>query len=405
VGAGSSSNKTFCQERVYKMQCVSKCNYNINTQKKEIYEYLLTVITNPALYAFSKKDLKYKRKALAREAVAKGKFLYYNQNLITELIFDIDNISNTVAYDLDFLYKIFYEKFGIPWTWSCKTDRGVQFCISVNTFYKLSKKQLRVLRDFKEYIIDNFPLLDKAGSKRLKGWWRNPFKQKDFRFYGNRIAFTEVLDFLRKNKLDIKQQFKAKIRKKQIKQSVNRIQQKIYLTVGEAAIGNRNNYIFYNLMLNTNSKNLNTIFKLAQQLNQKTEEKLDNKELLKISKNVWNYNKNDKNYIYKNSKKANWNIGAMGFEKISNLPLEEYLKEVKRRQSMAGKLNAEIGKRNLIKTAKEKAEATKEKVYEAIKELKKRNEKVTILKVVKLAKVSKNSASKYIKQAKEEGII
>jgi len=72
---------------------------------------------------------------------------------------------------------------------------------------------------------------------------------------------------------------------------------------------------------------------------------------------------------------------------------------------MAGKLNAEIGKKNLIKTAKEKAEATKEKVYSAIEELKKRNEKVTILKVAELAKVSKNSASKYIKQAKEEGII
>jgi len=367
---------------------------------------LLSVLPSSTLYAYSKKDLKLKKEAPAREAIQKGNFLYYNKNYITELIFDIDNISNTIAYDLDWLYKIFYEKFGISWTWSCKTDRGVQFCISLNTFYKLSKKQLRVIRDFKEYIINNFPLIDGAGSKRLKGWWRNPFKQKEFRFYGNRITFNEILDFLNKNKLTIRQQFKAEIRKKQIKHTDNRIQQKIYLTIGEPIIGNRNNFIFYNLMLNTNSKNLDTIFKLAQQLNEKTEEKLNDEELLKISKNVWKYNRENKNYIYANSKKAGWNIGVMGFEKISNLPYEEYLKEVKRRQSMAGKRTGNtIGKEVLIKANKKKAEATKQKVYKAIEQLKEKGEKVTIIKVKELANVSYASAQKYVKQAKEEGLI
>jgi len=390
------------------MQCVSisNCNYNINSEKKELFEYLLSVLPSSTLYAYSKKDLKLKKEAPAREAIQKGNFLYYNKNYITELIFDIDNISNTIAYDLDWLYKIFYEKFGISWTWSCKTDRGVQFCISLNTFYKLSKKQLRVIRDFKEYIINNFPLIDGAGSKRLKGWWRNPFKQKEFRFYGNRITFNEILDFLNKNKLTIRQQFKAEIRKKQIKHTDNRIQQKIYLTIGEPIIGNRNNFIFYNLMLNTNSKNLDTIFKLAQQLNEKTEEKLNDEELLKISKNVWKYNRENKNYIYANSKKAGWNIGTLGFEKISNLPYEEYLKEVKRRQSMAGKRTGNtIGKEVLIKANKKKAEATKQKVYKAIEQLKEKGEKVTIIKVKKLANVSYASAQKYVKQAKEEGLI
>jgi len=58
-----------------------------------------------------------------------------------------------------------------------------------------------------------------------------------------------------------------------------------------------------------------------------------------------------------------------------------------------------------LKNAKTLAQNTKQKVYKAIEELKEKGEKVTILKVVELAKVSKNSASKYIKQAKEEGII
>ena len=58
-----------------------------------------------------------------------------------------------------------------------------------------------------------------------------------------------------------------------------------------------------------------------------------------------------------------------------------------------------------IKNSQKIAKQTKEKVYKAIKKLKEKGEKVTILKIVEIAKVSKNSASKYIKQAKEEGII
>jgi len=397
------------------MQCASNCNYSKNfyknrkkdnfSYKKHLFEYLLNILPNPAFYAFNKKDLKFKREAPAREAIAKGNFLYYNTNFVTELIFDIDNISNTVAYDLDFLYKVFYEKFGITWTWSCKTDRGVQFCISLNTFYKLSNKQLRVIRDFKEYIINNFPLLDRAGSKRLKGWWRNPFKAKDFRYYGNRITFNEILDFLKRNNLTIQQQFKAEVRKNKIRHTDNRIPQKIYLTIGEPKVGNRNNWIFYNLMLNTNSKNLDTIFKMAKELNIKLDKALDDKELLKISKNVCKYNTNDKNYIYKYSKKANWNIEIMGFEKISNLSYEEYLKEVKRRQSMAGKKNAEIGTKNLIKAVNKKAEIAKNKVYKVIEQLKKENKRISALGISKIAGVSRNTAQKYLRQAKEEEII
>jgi len=95
----------------------------------------------------------------------------------------------------------------------------------------------------------------------------------------------------------------------------------------------------------------------------------------------------------------------MGFEKINGLDYEEYKKEVKRRQSMAGKKNSEIGKKNLLKRNKELANKTKEKVYTAIRALKNLKQKVTIMRVVEIAEVSINSARKYIKQAKEEGLI
>jgi len=386
-----------------------QCNYNIthtinDLNKKELFEFLLERLPKQTLYAFSKKDLKFKRTATARETIQKGKFFYYNQNLITELIFDIDNIAQLSIWDLDWIYKVFYEKFGLTITWSCKTDNGVQFCISLNTFYKHSKKQLKILRDFKQYIIENWSLIDTNGSKRLKGWWRNPFTQQDFRYYGNVLSFNEILDFLRRRKIHIKKQFKAEVRKKQIKQSDNRIQQnnKIRFTIGEPVIGNRNNFVWYNLMLTSDSKNLNTLLQLTKELNEKTEEKLNKEELEKIAKSVLKYNEEGKNFIYSNSKKASWNIGKMKFEKIKNLSYKEYLKETKRRQKMAGK---RIGKHNIENYVKQKAEVTKEKVYKAIEELKEQGEKATILKIVEVAKVSKNSASKYLKQAKEEGII
>ena len=380
---------------------------NESNERKKLFSFLLERLPKQALYAFSKEDFKFKRTAPARDAIAKGKFLYYNKkNFVTELIFDIDYISHLSIYDLNWVFKTFLDKTGIVPSWVCYTDNGIQFCVSLNTFYKLSKKQKQVLKDFKEYMIENWPLLERKGSIRLDAWWRNPLNQKDFIFTGWVTTFEEILDFLYRNRLSINQQFKANVRKEQIKQAKANTTDKIRFTIGEPVIGNRNNFIWYNLMLASNSKDFNILLQLAKELNEKTEEKLDEKELEKITKSVLKYNIEGKNFIYANSKKANWNIGIMGFEKIRNLPYKEYKREVKRRQKMAGKRTGNTkGKEVLIKANKQKAEATKEKVYKAIKELKEKEEKITVRKVKELAKVSMASAQKYVKQAKEEGII
>ena len=62
-------------------------------------------------------------------------------------------------------------------------------------------------------------------------------------------------------------------------------------------------------------------------------------------------------------------------------------------------------KENIKKIHQLRKEQTKEKIYNAIKKLKEKNEKITIRKVAELANVNKNTANKYIKQAREEGII
>ena len=59
----------------------------------------------------------------------------------------------------------------------------------------------------------------------------------------------------------------------------------------------------------------------------------------------------------------------------------------------------------LIQANKKRQEEAKEKVLKAIQELKENGETITIRKVAGLANVNKNTANKYVRQAREEGII
>jgi hypothetical protein len=58
-----------------------------------------------------------------------------------------------------------------------------------------------------------------------------------------------------------------------------------------------------------------------------------------------------------------------------------------------------------LKNSQMRAKKTKEKVYKAIQELKQKEEKITIKNIIRFADVGYTSAQKYLRQAKEEGII
>jgi len=59
----------------------------------------------------------------------------------------------------------------------------------------------------------------------------------------------------------------------------------------------------------------------------------------------------------------------------------------------------------LIQSNCKRQQEAKEKVLKVIEKLKEDNEKITIRKVAEFANVNKNTANKYIKQAREKGII
>ena len=62
-------------------------------------------------------------------------------------------------------------------------------------------------------------------------------------------------------------------------------------------------------------------------------------------------------------------------------------------------------KENILQINQKRAEKAKAKVYKAIEKLKEKQENIGIKKVAKVANVSVNTARKYLKQAREEGII
>ena len=62
-------------------------------------------------------------------------------------------------------------------------------------------------------------------------------------------------------------------------------------------------------------------------------------------------------------------------------------------------------KENILQINQKRAEKAKAKVYKAIEKLKEKQENIGIKKVAKVANVSVNTARKYLKQAREEGIV
>jgi len=379
----------------------------------------------------SKENFAKQEKIKNNIALLNYKWIFYNQDKVWHLIFDIDK-----KYKFEKIKDFLEEKFELTPTWLCYTDKGLQFGFMLTNVLK-TDKQIKLAREAKaiitKHLANEFDGVDIGASNRMRGFWRNPLTH-EHEYTGNfielktlklkvLIPYTPKPEFKKKTKIKkIKEFPRPKVNLKNLKEiridygnglyKIVELADNLYLADTDFSVGNRNKAIFYNLMANFNSGDFDEIYAVAEALNQQCEEPLELKELKHIVDQVIIYNGKNQNFVFgkyiKNkilkvrTYNKNWEIGKMGFKKISDLNYDEYLEEVRKRQSEAGK---KIGVNNLKKANEKKANEAKEKVYKAIKELQAKGEKVTILKVVELAKVSKNSASKYIKQAKEEGII
>ncbi len=408
------------------------------------------ILATKSKYDFAKVQ-KFNIRTKNNIALLNYKWLFYNENRVWHLNFDIDK-----KFSFEEVIKFLNEKFDLTPTWLCYTDRGLQFGFMLINVLK-TQKQIELAQEAKkiitnaliEHFVGDFEknkdenIIDTTASNKIRGFWRNPLMH-EYKYTGHFIELKTL-----KLRVLIPNTPKPEIKKLINKSSSNNIKNnkfpypqisyndttirinypngkykivklanKIMLLEAYNKIhqGIRNKSIFFNLLSNTNSKDFDEVYAIAQYLNNLSDVPLDEKELKKITRSVLKYNRTETNTLYekfiqKHTKERimsvrtyhkDWETGKMGFKKIKGLDYDKYKEEVRKRQKEAGK---EIGSKNLKKYNEQKMNETKEKVYKAIEELKAKNEKVTIMKVKELAKVSKTSASKYIKQAKEEGII
>jgi hypothetical protein len=411
-----------------------------------LFKALLERMPHEIICSNAKKDFAIRKKEKNNIALLNYKWIVYNQDLNEEnedgkghlwhLNFDID--AKYTFYEVKEFLK---EKFNLTPTWLCYTERGIQFGFMLVNVLK-TKKQYELARTAKKVITveleKKFKNVDKTASHKLRWYWRNPILHKH--------EYTGTFIELKTLKLNVLIPYTPKpfISKKTIKKEKNdkypipkvtykngeekeiiinypdgfykvvKLTESIYIYDNNLTKGNRNTAIWYNLMVNTNSTDFEEVYALAEYFNSLCDEPLEKKELRTIAKSVLGYNKSKSNELFDFfGKKRNrilsvrtyhkdWEIGKMGYEKIKGLNYDEYLEEVRKRQSEAGKM---IGKENLKKANQKKANEAKEKVFKILQELKQKGEKITIKKVEALAGVSYVTSRKYIKQAREEGII
>ena len=406
-------------------------NYNIFVKKTHkdflLFNALVRRMPEEIICSNSKNDFIKQEKQKNNIALLNFRWIFYNQDRIWHLVFDIDK-----KYKLEKIKEFLQEKFNLTPSWLCYTDNGIQFSFMLSNVLK-KDKQIELAREAKRIITTElakkFEKIDEKASNRIRGFWRNPLMH-EYEYTGVFIELKTLkqkvlIPYAPKPSFVNKQKHKREYPNPRIKLNelgeVTINYQDSYkivklnnslLELEPLYIGNRNFGVWYNLMANTQSADLEEVLELARYFNDKAEEPLNEKELIKIAKSVVKYNKIEKNYIYTakgkdrilsvRTYKNDWEIGKMGFKKIKDLDFVAYKEEVRRRQQKAGR---EIGAKNLEEARKKRQEEAKEKVYKAIEELKSKKEKITVRKVKELAGVSLGSAQKYLKQAREEGIV
>ena len=325
------------------------------------------------------------------------RFINYNSsNRISFIIFDFDTYNNKNAKDtfknIDMFFNYLISKVHLEPTFITMTEKGYQFAYHLkNHVFTNQKKAVNYLNNIKEGIIKKVGC-DIHGSNRNYGVWRNPLKHNYY--YSGEINyelknFTEYAVYSK----TIQEKFNRDITIRQVKNNT-------------IIKGNRNNAIFYATMLyakNRKNLTLEDIYIISKNYNFQAEEPLKNNEIFNIAKSVYKYY--SKNLIYVSTHKKEINEGVMKFKKMKNLEHEDFIKELKKRQSLAAKrTNNIIGKdkkKEIMLKNKEIyisriKEKNKLKIESAIKKLQKENKKITKSEIAKLANLNRKTVSKYL---------
>jgi len=355
-------------------------NSIINVENSRLFEIL--VKTLPRYIRASKtKDFNHKLLPNRNWALNNAKWLEYNKHTVNYIIIDIDDNRFNRISSLEFYIQCLH--LPMP-TWILKTDKGYHVSYRLTTpFPTIYKSKIyKWALEIKEAYIDVLEADKHARS--IKGVYRNPLLHEN--------AFNDTHYTL--DELDIREN-KTKSNFKYLKPDLdtdkigaeNKRLARMILAGKKFLIpdGMRNSTLFYFGML-IQKKGLDVETELDKANDRHCLSILDHKELGRIVESVNSYA--NKNYVPLRDKNYNeW----------SKEDKASYMREYRERNKT--KTEEEImatRSENAIKQAENLAKKTEAKIKKAIAGLEFMKEKINIANVARDAKVSRNTAKKYL---------
>jgi len=148
----------------------------VTDEKYPLFYNLLTRMPTQIISSNSKEDFAKQQRIKNNIALLNYKWIFYNENKVWHLVFDIDK-----KYKFEEIKDFLEEKFELTPTWLCYTDKGLQFGFMLTNVLK-SNKQIELAREAKtiitKHLAEAFDGVDIGASNRIRGFWRNPLLHK-----------------------------------------------------------------------------------------------------------------------------------------------------------------------------------------------------------------------------------
>jgi hypothetical protein len=364
------------------MELYKNTEYNSIPKQGNLKLFEILNATLPRYIKASKhKDFNHKLYYSRKNALNSAKWLEYNKHTVNYIIIDIDDNRFSKVSSLSFYLQCLH--LPVP-TWICKTDKGyhISYRLTVPFPTKYRSKIYKWALEIKEAYIDVLEA-DKH-AKSIKGIYRNPLlHEHEF----NDTSYTlDELD-IRENKNSTKFKYlKPDIDTDKIS-SENKLLARMMIDNKKFLLdgGKRNSTLFYYGML-IQKKGLNIEDELHKANDKYCYPILTPKEIERIIESVNSYK--NKNFVPLRDKKYNeW----------SKAEQAKYMREyrAKNKTKTKGEIMATRSE-NAKKIAEQRASKTKAKVMKAIAGLEFMKEKINIANVSRDAKVSRDTAKKYL---------
>jgi hypothetical protein len=345
-------------------------------------DYLCGFMPKFPICADSRDEFKFQKKQPRRSALDLNRWIFYNESWLNLLIFDLDYLLT-----LEEAWDLCVERVGHEPTWICVTENGVHVAYALENRIAFEWEKASDVAQRIKVAISDLLDADIRGSHRTRGFWRNPLLHIHRASY-NEYSLTDfypVLNEFEKNNLPERAKHIDYLKQHHRNNDVDL----------EWRVGNRNFSLWYRSMSVTNSKmNSDEIEEIVLNLHYSMSQSLEyyplnRLEVLRTARSVSKYNRENRNYIGKVSRKKVFygNTGAMQLPPIRSLDLDEYNDEVCRRQSLSA-----------LRTAKMKAKETLNRLKDAVLRLNFLGLSLTQANIALYSDRSKSTVNWYIKE-------